>query len=124
MEPVIATLAARPPSIRVLSTVDLSYYEPGEDCIARVRTNLVEQLVTQVDFIGAVERLYADGHRIFVEPGPKHALTGFVDDILGDQRPHQALFLNHPKFGEVHWVHRFLAQAAIVGAGPDAYDLT
>ena len=116
MADAVAALEVRPAALRVLSSVDLAYYEPSTDCSARVRTNLVEQLVTPVDFIGVVERLYADGHRVFVEMGPKNALSGFVDDILGEARPHRALFANHPKVGEIPQFDRFVAQHAIVAA--------
>jgi malonyl CoA-acyl carrier protein transacylase/predicted hotdog family 3-hydroxylacyl-ACP dehydratase len=118
MQQAVAALTVRAPSTRVLSSVDLAYYEPSTDCGARVRSNLVEQLVTPVDFIGLVERLHADGVDRFIEIGPKNALTGFVDDILGDTRAHRSLFMNHPKIGEIPQLDRFVAQYALLDPPP------
>jgi len=117
MEQAVSALDVRPPSTRVLSSVDLQYYEPGRDCADRVRANLVSQLTTPVDFVGLVARLHADGVRTFIDVGPRHALAGFVADILGASRPHRALFVNHPKFGELAQFDRFVAQCAIIDVG-------
>jgi acyl transferase domain-containing protein/acyl carrier protein len=114
VEEAVAALVIRPPVTRVLSSVDLDYYEPGSDCAERIRKNLADQLVTPVDFIALVERLQRDGCDLFVEMGPKNALTGFVDEILGPASPHRALFLNHPKVGEIPQLDRFLAQHALL----------
>jgi malonyl CoA-acyl carrier protein transacylase len=116
MEPVVAALDVRAPTTRVLSSVDLAYYEPSMDCAERVRLNLVRQLVTPVDFIGVVDRLHVDGIRMFIEIGPKNALAAFVDDILKDTRAHRTLFVNHPKAGEVPQLDRFMAHHALLDA--------
>jgi len=47
-----------------------------------------------VRFIETIQRMYADGARIFVEVGPSANLTGFVQDILRD-RTHLAVASNH-----------------------------
>ncbi|WP_308287764.1 SDR family NAD(P)-dependent oxidoreductase [Streptomyces griseoincarnatus] len=64
----------------------------GED-VAANRAVLVEQLINPVDFAGRVEEMYAAGHRVFVEFGPKSVLTQLVKRILGD-REHTALSLD------------------------------
>ncbi len=64
----------------------------GED-VAANRAVLVEQLINPVDFAGRVEEMYAAGHRVFVEFGPKGVLTQLVKRILGD-REHTALSLD------------------------------
>ena len=46
---------------------------------------LADQLVHQVNFVGLVERMYADGFRTFIEVGPKSVLTGLVKAILKDK---------------------------------------
>ena len=43
---------------------------------------LANQIARPVDFIGEVERLYADGARSFLEVGPGSVLTGLVGQIL------------------------------------------
>ena len=40
---------------------------------------LAKQVASPVEWIAQVERMYADGARIFVECGPKRALAGFVE---------------------------------------------
>ncbi|TCP63427.1 acyl transferase domain-containing protein [Rhodovulum bhavnagarense] len=44
------------------------------------------QYVSRVRFTEAIERMYADGYRVFVECGPNAMLTAFVRDILGERR--------------------------------------
>jgi acyl transferase domain-containing protein len=44
-------------------------------------------------FTQTIERMYADGARIFVEAGPRGNLTAFVDDILRD-KPHLSVPLD------------------------------
>lgn len=44
-----------------------------------------EHWVRPVKFRKTIERMYADGVRIFVEVGPRGNLTSFVDDILRDR---------------------------------------
>ena len=50
-----------------------------------VRGLLADQLVHQVNFVGLVEKMYADGFRTFIEVGPKSVLTGLVKAILKDR---------------------------------------
>ena len=51
---------------------------------------LGDQMLRPVDFVGMVERLYADGIRIFLEVGPKRVLGTLAGEILG-RRPHTVL---------------------------------
>jgi PfaB family protein len=46
-----------------------------------------------VDFPRLIERVYADGARIFIEPGPANACTRWVSATLAE-RPHVALAFN------------------------------
>ncbi|MEI6127577.1 MAG: acyltransferase domain-containing protein, partial [Pseudomonadota bacterium] len=47
-----------------------------------IRQLAVEHWVRPVEFKKTIEKMYADGVRIFVEIGPRGNLTAFVDDIL------------------------------------------
>src|SRR3989442_6172212 len=100
--------------ISVHSSVDGCVYPADGSCRERVLTNLIEQLERPVDFIGLVERLYAEGARTFIEVGPKRALSTFVSDIL-EGRAHAALYSNHPKEGGTNQLSRLLAQLAAMG---------
>ena len=47
---------------------------------------LGRQVASPVQFVKGLRTLYDAGARVFVEIGPKRALQGFVDDVLGDDR--------------------------------------
>ena len=52
---------------------------------------------------------------MFVEVGPKKALHGFVEDVLGDDA--LALFTNHPKYGDVASFNQALCGLYAAGLG-------
>ncbi len=90
---VLRNLKVCVPSTPILSNVDAHYYPTNSADIVDL---LAKQLASPVEFIDQVERMYQDGARIFIEVGPKRAITGFVRNILGD-REHRALATNHHK---------------------------
>ena len=47
---------------------------------------LGRQVASPVQFVKGLHTLYAAGARVFVEVGPKKALHGFVEDVLGGRR--------------------------------------
>lgn len=79
----VAQRAVTPPKYGTVyaNTTGAQY---GDDTIANSAT-LVEQLAQPVDFVGVVERMYADGIRVFVECGPGRVLSRLVRSILGDE---------------------------------------
>ena len=97
---VLEGLDIKPPVRRITTNVDSRYYPTGPGARAAIIENLALQVAAPVEWIAQVERMYADGARIFVECGPKRALSGFVVQIL-KQRPHRALYTNQPKRGGV-----------------------
>ncbi len=84
---VLAGVEINAPCLPVFSNTTAAAY-PKEP--AAIRDMLREHLVNPVRFADEVEAMYENGARIFVEVGPRSALTGMVDQIL-DQRPHLAL---------------------------------
>ena len=62
---------------------------------------LARQMGSPVQFVRGLRRLYDAGARVFVEVGPKKALQGFADDVLGGDAEVLPLFTNHPKFGDI-----------------------
>jgi 3-oxoacyl-(acyl-carrier-protein) synthase/NAD(P)-dependent dehydrogenase (short-subunit alcohol dehydrogenase family)/acyl carrier protein len=121
MAEVLGRLTCHAPVIPLLSSVDNDFYAGNDDIGREVRERLLRQLSHPVDFIGVVRQLYATGARLFVEVGPKKALSGFVSDILGGL-PHRSLFANHPKFGEIDQLNRVLAQFFVMGSRFDEDD--
>ena len=55
-------------------------------------------MASSVEWTKQIETMYAAGGRIFIEVGPKRALTMFAMQILEDQ-PHVPIMTNHPKQG-------------------------
>jgi malonyl CoA-acyl carrier protein transacylase len=106
------------PARMILSNVDAEPYPTGEGASEAIRRQLSRQMASPVEFIRVVERAYHEGARVFVEVGPKRAQSSFVDDIL-QQRDHRAVYLCHPKFGELESLGRALA--ALVAEGVVLY---
>ncbi len=102
---VLGALNINAPRIPILCNVDATYYPKGKDAIVDV---MAKQLESPVEFIGQIERMYADGARLFVEVGPRRAVTGFVRNIL-DDKEYQAVATNHHKKPAVDTVMESLA---------------
>lgn len=67
------------PQIKAYSCVSAQPYPDESDGIRRLATS---QWARRVRFIDAIEAIYNEGVRIFIEVGPRGNLTNFVDDIL------------------------------------------
>lgn len=79
----------------------------------------VSQYTSRVRFTDAVNRLYADGVRIFVECGPNATLTAFVRDTLG-ARPHLAVSADNRRRGMLSQLRHLAAQLFTTGIDLDA----
>jgi acyl transferase domain-containing protein/phosphopantetheinyl transferase (holo-ACP synthase) len=82
----------------------------------------ITQYTSRVRFTEAVERLYADGVRVFVECGPNAVLSAFVRDILGD-RPHLAVSADNRRRGMVAQLRHLAAQLFAAGVAIDPRDV-
>ena len=92
----------RAPRRPVYSNVTAARY--SEDA-GTIPGNLVDHMTSRVRFREQVEAMYDAGARIFVEVGPKGALTGLVGQILRD-RPHLAMPSDVPgRSGVVQLLH-------------------
>ncbi len=79
----------------------------------------VSQYVNKVRFTDAIEQLYEDGHRIFIECGPNANLTAFVRDILGD-KPHLAEAADNKRRGFLSQLRHVLARLYTAGLSLNA----
>jgi acyl transferase domain-containing protein len=115
---VLARLRLETPVLPVIANVTGELYPTGHDREALLDL-LARQVASPVQFVKGLETLYAAGVRLFVEVGPKRALTGFVDDVLGEHGDVVALLTNHPKTGDVASFNHALCGlwAAGLGAG-------
>ncbi len=78
----LSTLELSRPRIPVYSNTTAA---PHSEDPAAISGQLVEHLTRPVDFVSEIERMYADGARIFVEVGPRNILSGLADKILADR---------------------------------------
>ncbi|MCK2126473.1 acyltransferase domain-containing protein [Thauera aromatica] len=84
------------------SCVDASPFPTDPEAFRETAFN---QYTNRVRFVDAVERLYEDGARVFVEVGPGSNLTGFVKDILKG-RPHLAVSADNRRQDSLeHFLH-------------------
>ncbi|OYT45834.1 hypothetical protein B6U90_02330 [Thermoplasmatales archaeon ex4484_6] len=103
----LSKLEINPPRIPVLSNVTADYYPmegKPEEIREQVLDLLKEQVAHSVEWMGEIERAYADGCRTFVEVGPKRALTSFAYNLLEDEVKKGRVFpitSNHPKKGGI-----------------------
>ena len=80
-------LATTPPEgVRFYSTALARSYTVDRTSAADA---IVAQALSGFDFAATIERAYADGVRIFVEPGPQMSCSRMIDKIL-QGRPHVA----------------------------------
>lgn len=81
---ILDKLTIRTPDRSVYSNVTAQPYPSN---VKRIKQHMAEQIVRPVRFVEQVERMYADGARIFVEAGPGRVLTGLIQKILAG-KPH------------------------------------
>ena len=94
---VLERLHLQPARIPVIANVTGDFYPMGDSAVPQMLDILARQVASPVQFVRGLQTLYAAGARIFVETGPKRALHGFVEDVLGERDDVMALFTNHPK---------------------------
>ena len=75
------------------------------------------QVASPVQFVKGLKTLYDAGVRVFVETGPKKALWGFAEDVLGHDPEVSALFANHPKQGDLVTFNHALCGLYAAGHG-------
>jgi acyl transferase domain-containing protein len=123
-EPLRATLRRlplAPPELPVVANVDGEFYPSGPGVEEKIVEMLGRQVASPVQFLKGLHTLYDAGARVFVETGPKRALWGFAEDVLGD-RGILSLHTNHPKLGDLVSFNHALCglYASGLGAGRSA----
>ena len=105
------------PHIPVVANVNGEFYPTGPQAVPQMLDILARQVASPVQFIQGMRTLYDAGARVFVEVGPKKALQGFVEDVLGDRPDVLALFTNHPKAGDIPAFNQALCGLYAAGLG-------
>ncbi len=110
-------LRLQPPKLPTVANVDGEFYPTGEGAKATMVEMLARQVASPVQFVKGLQTLYDAGARVFVETGPKKALQGFAEDVLGDKGDVVSLFTNHPKLGDVVAFNQALCGLYAAGLG-------
>jgi acyl transferase domain-containing protein/acyl carrier protein len=108
------------PKLPVVANLTGEFYPTGPDVAPRMVDILARQVAAPVQFVKGLKTLYEAGARVFIETGPKKALHGFVDSVLGDRPDVLPLFTNHPKVGDVVAFNQALCGLYAAGLGQGA----
>ncbi|MCS6938523.1 MAG: acyltransferase domain-containing protein, partial [Roseiflexus sp.] len=103
-----------PPRIPLVANVTGELYPTT---VEEIKDILEKQIASPVQWVKGLETLYREGARCFVEVGPKKALKGFVDDVLGNKPDVVSLFTNHPKNGTLQSFNQALCGLYAAGYG-------
>ncbi len=113
----LSHLNVRPPLVPVVANVNGEFYPNGPDVVPQMLELLAQQVASPVQFVKGLNTLYDAGARIFVEVGPKKALQGFAEEVLGNRGDVVSLFTNHPKFGDIPAFNQALCGLYAAGLG-------
>jgi acyl transferase domain-containing protein len=114
----LARLGLRPPAVPIVANVTGEFYPlTGPGVTEWMLDILGRQVASPVQFVKGLQTLYEAGARVFIEVGPKKALQGFADDVLGADPDVFSLFTNHPKFGDIPAFNAALCGLYAVGLG-------
>src|SRR5208283_2966718 len=105
------------PRLPIVANVDGKFYPTGPGVVPKMLDLLSKQVASPVQFVKGLLTLYEAGALIFVEVGPKKALQGFAEDVLGDRGDVVSLFTNHPKFGDIPSFNQALCGLYAAGLG-------
>ena len=113
-------LEIRWPTIPITSNVDGGWYpmDDGGDSKAAVLSKLAPQMASSVEWTAQINSMYEAGARIFVEVGPKRALTVFASQIL-EGKTALPIMTNHPKAGGIATFLSALGTLALAGRTPE-----
>jgi acyl transferase domain-containing protein/phosphopantetheinyl transferase len=106
-----AQLPIEAPKTPIYSCTTVAPY-PSD--LEEIREVFVSHWVRPVRFRETIERMYADGARVFVEVGPRGNLTAFVDDILRG-KPHFAVPSNVLRRSGITQLNHLCAQLTAQG---------
>ena len=114
---VLERLRLAAPRLPIVANTNGEFYPTGSDAVPKMLNILAEQVAAPVQFVKGLRTLYDAGARLFVEVGPKKALQGFAEDVLGPRGDVVSLFTNHPKNGDVPAFNQALCCLYAAGLG-------
>ena len=113
-------LDIRWPKIPITSNVDGGWYpmDDGGDSKAAILSKLAPQMASSVEWTSQINSMYDAGARLFLEVGPKRALTVFASQILEGKQA-LPIMTNHPKAGGIATFLTALGTLALAGRVPE-----
>jgi acyl transferase domain-containing protein len=105
------------PRLPIVANVSGEFYPTGPGAVPQMLDILSRQVASPVQFVKGLHTLYEAGARVFVEVGPKKALQGFADDVLGEHGGVVSLFTNHPKSDDATAFNQALCGLYAAGLG-------
>ena len=96
---VLERLHLESPHLPIVANTNGEFYPTGPNVVPQMLDILAQQVAAPVQFVKGLRTLYDAGARVFVEVGPKKALQGFAEDVLGGEVV--SIFTNHPKVGDI-----------------------
>ena len=105
------------PRLPIVANINGQFYPTGPDAVPKLIDILAQQVASPVQFVKGLHTLYAAGARMFIEVGPKKALQGFAEDVLGGNGDAVSLFTNHPKVGDIIAFNQALCGLYAAGLG-------
>ena len=120
----LSSLEINWPTIPITANVDGEFYpNDGPDAKEGILSKLAPQMASSVEWTSQINTMYDAGARIFVEVGPKRALTMFASQILEEQS-HLAVMTNHPKQGGIASFLTAIGALALAGRPPKTIEGT
>ena len=117
---VLERLHLEAPRVPIVANTNGEFYPTGPDVVPQMLDILTQQVAAPVQFVKGLSTLYDAGARMFVEVGPKKALQGFAEDVLGGHSDVVSLFTNHPKVGDIVAFNQALCGLYASGLGRGA----
>ncbi len=114
---VLERLHLASPRLPIVANTNGEFYPMGPNVVPQMLDILAQQVAAPVQFVKGLRTLYEAGARVFVEVGPKKALQGFAEDVLGERGDVISLFTNHPKVGDVAAFNQALCCLYAAGLG-------
>jgi acyl transferase domain-containing protein/NAD(P)-dependent dehydrogenase (short-subunit alcohol dehydrogenase family) len=114
---VLERLHLESPRLPIVANTNGEFYPMGPGVVPKMLDILTQQVASPVQFVKGLRTLYDAGARVFIEVGPKKALQGFAEDVLGSCSDSVSLFTNHPKVGDVAAFNQALCGLYAAGLG-------
>ena len=114
---VLEHLHLQSPRLPIVANTNGEFYPMGPDVAPQMLDILTQQVAAPVQFVKGLRTLFDAGARMFVEVGPKKALQGFAEDVLGSHSDVVSLFTNHPKIGDIAAFNQALCGLYAAGLG-------